>query len=750
MRTCGVPALAAGLLALLAGSAAAEVAIESSSVRLVLGDDAVWQSLVAKADGRDRLAPDAKLTVAAVRHGGRTFNASSVAARGDALTVTFAGTDTVLEYVVQQSEKWTVFCVQAIRGTRPESAIFLRVPVAITANVGRRLNAAWDHETTICVMAANRQADCRASGGKFATLTASTQDAPGPRIEGAAAALIVCPTPEFKAVARDASHAFGLPTNEDADGTPVKDTDLARGSYWFLRFSAAEVDKVIEYCEKTGFKQVMLSSSSWCTSPGHYTFNTSRYPDGRESLKRAVDRLHAERILVGMHCFVSKVSKKDSYVTPIPDRRFWVDRETTLAEAIDAEETAVRAGPDLREWPGSPVCSQKRWEGGVVKHQEVIIGDEIVQYEAIGPEGKWDTFLGCARGAWGTMAAPHAAGEAARHYGVDGCINGYIVDQETSLMGEVADRIAGIFNYCGFDMVYFDGGEDVDRRRFNYYAANFQDHAMRRFARRPIVHMGTVRPHLLWHSFARTATCDTYLNTLRGAIISGASIEQWPTVKGHIDRSVRRVMDGKRSMMPGELGWFGIWPKGDDTDGLQLDEAEYLMCKSLAYDAPVSLQTSFDRMDSHPLTPGILEIVREYERLRMGAGVSEDVTEMLAEIGRDFAMVQWGRERTFVPVEEVPLVGGTQDARAFVGELGDGSVATLWHYLREGHVLLGLDPAKVTLTSFAGEGLQFEIEDGKPLIPVGSRRNTLICRGLSPAELRSALEAAEVREREPT
>ena len=54
------------------------------------------------------------------------------------------------------------------------------------------------------------------------------------------------------------------------------------------------------------------------------------------------------------------------------------------------------------------------------------------------------------------------AGSAARHYGVDGCVPGYIIDQETDLLDEATTRLAGIFNACGFDMVYFDGGEDVE------------------------------------------------------------------------------------------------------------------------------------------------------------------------------------------------------------------------------------------------------------------------------------------------
>ena len=86
---------------------------------------------------------------------------------------------------------------------------------------------------------------------------------------------------------------------------------MTRGSYWFLTFGESEVDQVIDYCERSGIKQVMIASGSWCRSVGHYLFNETRYPHGKQGLKAVVDKLHAHGILVGMHCFVSKVSKID-------------------------------------------------------------------------------------------------------------------------------------------------------------------------------------------------------------------------------------------------------------------------------------------------------------------------------------------------------------------------------------------------------------------------------------------------------
>ncbi|MFW5866428.1 MAG: hypothetical protein ACOCX2_01340, partial [Armatimonadota bacterium] len=691
---------AALLLVVAAAPACAQVTLDWPGGSLTLNADATVASLVEASTGRECARAGGGALVY-VRVDGRNHAASALEATPDGFRVQFDAVDTVLEFSAEPSDDRLLLTLRAISDTRPEMVI-LRLPVTVNEHVGRILNIGWDDEVAVCLMAGNMQVRCRASGDEEPTLQATAQDAPGPALEGAAVALIACPTQRFKEVARAVSHACGLPTNEDASGTPVKDTDLVRGSYWFITVTPENQDQIIEYCHLAGIGQVMMNSGSWCRTVGHYTFR-DHLPNGREDLKAVVDRFHDNGILVGMHCFASKVSKTDAYVTPVPDRRFWVDRRDVLAEGISAEATEIRVTGDLREWAGSPVTSQKYWEGGVVKHQECVIGDEIVKYEAIGPEGEWDTFLGCERGAWGTAAAAHSAGDDLRHYGVDGCINGYIIDQETDLMDEVAERLAGIFDYCGFDMVYFDGGEDVDRRRFNYYSSNFQHQAMKRFSKRPIIHMGTVLTHRLWHSFARSGTVDTYLNTLHGAIIGGREIEQWPTVRDHIDRSVQRNVALADDMMPAELGWFGIWPVGENTDGLQLDEFEYLLCKSLALDAPISLQTSISSLQTHPLTPALLEMFRRYEQLRMDRALPEEQTAPLGQLGRDFVLLQDGGDPRFAEVTPVEQVGGADDVRATVGATERGGVATIWHFRgKQGTLALDLPADALTLTDFGG------------------------------------------------
>lgn len=728
---------------------AAEIVFENARVRAVLGDDAAWRSLVDKATGADYCAKSPPMAFAAGTveetpgTAAKTRQARRASFDGGRLVIGLEGGATELTYAVRIESDWITFTLAAVAGPRPTTLTVVRLPVAPTDHVGPHVGAAWNDRTAVGLMAINLQTQVAAKKLRDRTeLSATTQDSPGPRLEGSGAALVVAPPAEFRRLLQRLAAACGLPQNE-ADGVPSKESPLARQSYWFIGFGEADADRVIDLCRQTGFRQVLLASSAWCKSPGHYDFQTRNYPGGQESLRRTVARLHAAGIAVSLHCFASKVAKIDAYVTPVPDRRFWVDRRAALAADIGPADTNVRMSADLREWPGSPVATQKLWEGGVAKHQEVILDDEIIRYKSIGPEGRWDTFLDCTRGAWRTRAAPHKAGIDGRHYGVDGCIDGYIIDQETTLLDEAAARLAAIFNACDFDGVYFDGGEDVDRRRFTYYVSKFQAAAMSKFRKRPLVHMGTILTHGLWHSFSLSGTADTYMNTLNGHIVAGGTFETRPTVRDHIEKSVARLRGLENDWMPGELGWFGIWPKGEHTDGLQLDEMEYLMARSLAYDAPISIEASFSQMAKHPLTPGLLEIVRRYEEVRAAGAADAATRERLKAKGKDFILMPPTAENTapeFVEASPAPSVAGGRDLRAMVGERQSGAVATLWHGVgRPGRLLIAADPKRVRATDVFGRAVFVEAVGGRAAVPFGAGRTTILFDGYSAAEVRDML-----------
>lgn len=743
----------AAVLAVVSQTADGEIVLENSRLRAVLGDDAVWRSLTDQATGQEYLASAQALPLATVRLGETTRVANRVRQDGTRWLVEFAGCDTRLTYAVTVAENWFGLRLAEIAGARPSHVTLVQLPVTITARGGSRLNAAWDDRYAVCLRGMNLQSQgVFVRRGDHCRLSVITQDVPGPPLEGSGAVLIGAPPADLKPILHRWSLAGDLPRNTDGD-VASRDLPIARQSYWFLSFGEQDVDRVIDECRRAGIRQVMLSSEAWCTSVGHFNFDRRRYPDGLDSLRRTVARLHEQGILVGMHTFASKVSKRDAYVTPVPHRGFCVDMTATLAETVAAEATEIHTASDLSQWPGSPVCRQKVWEGHVSKHQEVCIGDEIVRYETIGPEGTWDTFLGCQRGAWGTRTATHPAAAPCRHFAVDGCIDGYILDQESPLFQETTSRLAEIFNACDFDMVYFDGSEDVDRRRFDYYAAHAHATAMSKFTKRPLIHMGGGFHHGVWHSFTRSATVDQYPGTYLAYLHAGGTIDRWPTCKDHIDRSVRSVIACAGEMTPGELGWFGIGPRSGRYDGLQYDEIEYLMCKSLAHDAPISLQTSFARLDAHPLTPDLLEIVRRYEQLRLSGTVPADVRSPLAEAGQDFLLLpdclqQPESPPALVAVAPCQSVAGSSEVRSFLGAWNGGTVASLWHFVGQDGKLF-LPAVSVAVYDLRGNPVPVERAGEQLAVPVDHRRLLLHFPQTAVEKVQKLLGAARLELRQP-
>jgi len=745
-------------------TASANFEVETKNFKLVIDDNAQWQSIIDKENKRELCYLEIPTPFAEIVTSKGTLPASSLKSSGQRLEVGFKESTTRITYSINKSEDWVLFKLIDIKGARPKKMLLCQVPVNLTENIGTLLNIAWDNKTSICLTTANFQTTCNAMDkSTYALLRAMTQDEPGPKLEGAAVALIISKSSKIREILRTTSHLFGLLVNENPEGTPSKDR-LYLPSYLYLfgkDVKESDANIIIDYCRKTNFKQVLLPFQSWAISTGHMEYNTDNFPDGKESIKRFVRKLNGAGIGAGVHAYVSKVKKTDKYITPVPDKRFWIDIETALACNIDAKDTNIRVRDYLGKWPGGPdqinrtwgyILKSKGWEGGERKHREFIIGDEIIKYEGIGPEGENNMFLGCERGAWGTQPAEHMFNDKVIHWGIDGCINSYIIDQETTLAEEVCDRLATIVNECGFNMIYFDGGEDVPKDRFMYYASLAQARVLRKVQVRPFIHMGTVQTNRLWHSLTIGSTVDNYYCRLVRAVSDGVKINELPKVKYHINESVKRVIEAHKNLMPGELGWFAIHRKSKISDGLQLDGIEYLMVKSLAYDAPISLQTNvsnsnkWNHLNSHPLTPEILNIVGKYESMRINREVPSNIRMKLRELNKDFVYICMGDRSEFVEVNELPEVGGTCDVRAFVGELETGdAVATIWHYAGKPTALqIQSAVGKIQAVNFFGNKVFLERNKGKIKVPIDSRRLTLIFRGVSKERAQDHLISANI------
>jgi hypothetical protein len=83
----------------------------------------------------------------------------------------------------------------------------------------------------------------------------------------------------------------------------------------------------------------------------------------------------------------------------------------------------------------------------------MVIDNEIIECRQISGA----ILQQCARGFARTKATQHQAGTKAQFLAqADGY---YLADLQSPLASAISDRISGVINNDGFDMIYFDGGE---------------------------------------------------------------------------------------------------------------------------------------------------------------------------------------------------------------------------------------------------------------------------------------------------
>jgi hypothetical protein len=272
---------------------------------------------------------------------------------------------------------------------------------------------------------------------------------------GAAFALVGAPFGQFPEAIMEAERENGLPCPV-LEGKWARFSEPVRRSYLFMVDASEQgLDKTIEYARLGGFGTVIFLKENWLANHGHYEVNRRNFPEGRESLKRAVAKLHAAGFGAGVHVFGPSISPNDPYVTPVPDERLAALPCPPLAEPVDETSTTLvlSAPPNLPE--RTPAT-------GPSPHQYLRVGDEIVRAGEPEPGPPW-RFVGCQRGAFGTRAAAHPAGTAVR--GLLTVWGYFMVDPDSTLAEEVTSRFADVFNEADFDMVYFDASDGMREAR---------------------------------------------------------------------------------------------------------------------------------------------------------------------------------------------------------------------------------------------------------------------------------------------
>jgi hypothetical protein len=590
-------------------------AFETSMARLVIQPDGTVSSFTGSQGGEELLQP-AGQPFAMVSKDGTLFPATTFEPSGGIYHVTFGNSGISADYRITASTDAIVVELAATEGDGISAIQLVKLSVPLANSGGTYLTARWDSNFTVSLMGLSPQVDTEVAG---TALSASVY--PALAMEGQRVAILAAPTSQFLSVAQAVEHEFQLPS-PTIDGVWAKLSPDNNKSYLFTDLNEANADDTIRYALMGGFRYILIYESTWSGSVGSYPINATNFPHGEAGLKAVIDKCHAAGLKVGMHMMTSLVAKTDPLVTPTPDPGLLKVGTTSLAVGLDAKAIAVT----LTSMPANYVAASSN---------DMIIDNEIMECKQISGA----VLQQCVRGFAGTQAAQHQAGATAQFlaqaYGY------YLADLQSPLASAISDKISGVINDAGFDMVYFDGGESNAADGSFWYCVGVQQMQIWQRSTRDLLMVGSGATDWTWHLFARGPHDDYAAVAVKQYLANYQAALQLPA--------------DHNSFLPAELGWVGFLQDAPDHPATTPDELEYDAVTMLAQGIPIGLETSYSELEANGRTEEMLTTLGAYEQLRLGGSVSTAVRNQLSQgqwhmtAPGVFQPVQYNEQRIAIP-----------------------------------------------------------------------------------------------------
>jgi len=586
---------------------ASDITLETDAVRLKISSQGILREFRCKTSGKDYAVDGTPFPILRLTRRGVPTPVHSVTREGDLLRARFLDADLRASLRITLRKRHVLFEVVDVQPADVEQ-LTLEFPLQRLTSVGGAFNATYDDWFGACLLGttANVYQQLARHGSDVVGLAALCTRKH--EMVGARFVLVAAPREQFNLAIMEAERENNLPCPM-LEGQWARDSQSVRRSYLFVvDATESNIDKIIEYAKIGHFGMIIMLKSNWLANHGHYQVNTANFPDGVASLKRSVAKIHAAGMGAGVHVFGPSISPNDPYITPKPDDRLAFEPCPPLAEDVDERSaTLVLAGePNLP--PKTP--RSRAFPGYYIR-----VGDEIIRYRdlELGPTPK---FVGCQRGALGTKAARHSAGENVK--GLIAMWGYFLIDPDSTLADELTSNFAAVFNECDFDMVYFDASDGINNAHMDrwYYLNKMHLGYYRKFKKDVLYQTSNgTGTNLTWHIVPRSASADGHGD------LKKYLDERLPIMAGMAANFTRR-----------DVGWYYMF------NDVRPDQIEYVCAKTIGIEGSISIETSVATLERHPRARQMIEMVGRYEQCRLADHFGEAVKEQLREPGKDFKL----------------------------------------------------------------------------------------------------------------
>lgn len=446
-------------------------------------------------------------------------------------------------------------------------------------------------------------------------------------VEGSKIALFGCPKDQALATLGAIELAEGLP-HPRIDGQWAKEAPGAAAAYLISDFTEANVDQAIELTQKAGLRYLYHYGKTF-ESWGEFELFKGEFPEGRESLRRCVEKAEAAGIMLGTHVLSNFITTNDPYVSPIPDDRLAIVGGSKLTKSVSKEAKEIHlASPEFFN----------QMENNSLK--TVRVGDELIRYGQVSDSAPW-VLSDCQRGAFGTRAAAHSAGDTIVKL-LDHAYKVFLSNADLTI--EMSKTMADLYNDTGLRQISFDGLEGNRSTGLGTYGESLMPYtwynALNEELKNHLIIDASRTTHFFWHIYTRMNWGEPWYGGFR---------------ESQTEYRFNNQAYFQRNYMPGMLGWFKM------TAETSLEDMEWLLARSAGYDAGYAFVANTEVVRQNGLSDRILTLIGDWEQLRIKGVFTEDQKEKMRGTDTEFSLQSIGEgEWTLSPVRTLIITHSHQ------------------------------------------------------------------------------------------
>ena len=423
---------------------------------------------------------------------------------------------------------------------------------------------------------------------------------------GSKIAIFGCPVDEVLDIIETIELEEGLP-HPMIDGEWVKRSRKAASAYIITNYSEETIDEAIDITKRAGLNYLYHYGKTF-ENWGQFDLYKGAFPNGREGLKMCVEKAAAEGIKMGSHVLSNFITTNDPYVTPIPDDRLAVVGSSEITVDIDEYTTEIAIeSPDFFNQMANNNLKTVR------------VGDELIQYRMVSESPPWK-LVDCQRGAFSTKKSSHPRGAKISKL-LDHAYKVFLTN--TDLTIEMSETIADLWNETGLRQISFDGLEGNRSTGLGTYGESLMPYTwynnLDDELKTHLIIDASRTTHFFWHIYSRMNWGEPWYGGFR---------------ESQTEYRFKNQKYFQRNYMPGMLGWFRM------TSETSIEDAEWLLARSAGYDAGYAFVIGEDVIEKNGNSDKILELIGQWEKLRIGGAFSQDQKKILRDNEREFSLTK--------------------------------------------------------------------------------------------------------------